>query len=230
VRVGGEHVAAEADLLDLVFRRQTAAAEAVDAQHGAGARHVAEGLFHFVRIVGQFVDLRLVEHRGERIAAWVAGALARVAPDLHGFGELRNLQLRLAAVVAGAQPDVAQVERLEAGRLHVNCVAARFEGGERRVAACARVERQPRRGTLAPALSLPERHAGADDDRAARIDDRNPQRGIGRRLRERRERQQQHRQATHQRFHIAPRQTNRPNCPTRPARATRPTWPRKRRP
>ena len=80
-----------------------------------GPGHVAQHLLHLVGIVGQLVDLLLAEHGGERVAARIARALARVAADLHGFRELRDRQLDLAPVLAGAHADVADVGRLEPG-------------------------------------------------------------------------------------------------------------------
>jgi hypothetical protein len=204
VRVGREHVAAETNLLDLSLRRQPPAAEAVHAQHRSGAAHVAERLLHLVGIVGQLVDLRLAEHGGERVAARIAGPLARVAPDLDRLGELRNRQFHLAAVVAGADAEVAYVGRLEAGRLHVDRVAARLERREQRVAARAGVDGRRsalRAGALGLRLSALDRgrwnpealhgsngHASAHDHRAAGIGDRDPERRVGPRLRRRRDR------------------------------------------
>ncbi len=120
VRVGGKHVAAESDLLDLVLRRQPAAAETVHPQRGAGPRHVAQHLLHLVGVVGQLVDLGLAEDRGERVAARIAGALAGIAADLHAFRPPLRSQASPHAVVAGADAHVPRVVRLEARRLHVN--------------------------------------------------------------------------------------------------------------
>ena len=165
VRVGGEHVSAEANLLDLVFLRQLAASESVDPHHGAGARHVAQHLLHLVGIVGQLVDLGLAEHRRKRVAARVAGARARVAADLHRLRKLRDRKLHLAAVVAAAHADVSDCGRLEPRRFDANCVAARIERSERRLAAAPGIARHVRDG-----------HVRADDDRAARVEDRHAQR------------------------------------------------------
>ena len=118
--VGREHVAAETDLLDLALRRQPSAAEAVDAQHRPRAGHVPQRLLHLVRVVGQLVDLRLVEDRRKCVAARIAGALARVAADLHRLGETRDCQLHLATVVTCPHAHVADVGRLEPWRLDVD--------------------------------------------------------------------------------------------------------------
>ena len=65
---------------DLILRRQTSTAETVDAHDGTRARHVFQHLLHVVRVVRQFVDLSLTEDHRERIAAGIAGALARSRP------------------------------------------------------------------------------------------------------------------------------------------------------
>jgi hypothetical protein len=111
VRVRREHVAAETNLLDLILRRQPAAAEAVDAQNGAGPGHVLQCLLHLVGVVRQLVDLRLSENRGKGVASRIRSALARVASDVDRLGELRDRQLDFAPVVAWPNAHVARVRR-----------------------------------------------------------------------------------------------------------------------
>ena len=114
VRVGREHAAAEADLLDLVFRRQFAAPEPVHADRGAGPGHFFEDTFHLVGIVGQLVDLGLAEHGCERVVSRIAGALARIARHVDRLGEPCDLQPDLAPVLAAADSNVARIVRFEA--------------------------------------------------------------------------------------------------------------------
>ena len=168
VRVRGEHVPMEPNLRDLILGRQLTAAEAVHADRGAGPRHLFEHPLHLVRIVRQLVDLRLPEHGGERVAAWIACALARVASHVHRFGEPGDFQLDVAPVVARPHAHLAGVVRLESGRLHVNRVPARIERREHRLAPAAGLKRRRAHG-----------HAGADDHGAAGIDDGDPQRRGG---------------------------------------------------
>src|SRR6185295_20418904 len=87
-------------------------------------------------------DLLLAEHGGERVAARVAGALARIAADLHGLRELCDRQLHLAPVPAGPHADIADVRGLEARRLDMDGVAPRLKRVEGGVAARAGLERR----------------------------------------------------------------------------------------
>ncbi len=82
VHVGGEHVAAESNLLNLALRRQPAAAEPVDAKHGTRPADVAQRLFHLVGIVGELVDLLLVRSpwRKRRCADRSSAAADRAPP------------------------------------------------------------------------------------------------------------------------------------------------------
>ena len=168
VRVSGEHVPMEPDLRDLILRRQLATTETIPADRRARPRHFFEHPLHLVRIVRELVDLRLSEHGGERVAARIARALARVASDIHRFGEPGDLQLHLAPVVARPHAHLAGVVRLESGRLHLNRVAARIERREHRLAPAAGLTRRRAHG-----------HAGADDHGAAGIDNGDPQRRGG---------------------------------------------------
>jgi hypothetical protein len=140
--VGGEHVGGGSGFAESVPSAAGVRREAVHAHHRAGAGEISERLFHLVGIVGQLVDLRLVEHGGERVSTGIAGALARVAANLHRFGEFRDLQLDLAAVLSRAEAHLADISRLKACGLHVNGDPPRFERGERDVAARACFERR----------------------------------------------------------------------------------------
>jgi hypothetical protein len=174
VGVGGEHVPAEANLLNLTLRRQLAAAEPVDAKHRARSRQVFEHLLHFVGVVGQLVDLLGAEHRCERIAARIAPALARIAADVDSGRQPGERELDVAPVVAGADAIVADVGRLEARRLHVNGEAPRRQRRERDVAARPGLERD---------VTRREHHARADDHRPGLIEHRHSQRPFRARLR-----------------------------------------------
>ena len=73
VVLGGVGVPAEADLLDLVLRRQAAAAEAVDEDLGARAGHLRELVGHLVGIVREGVDLVLRQRLREAVVAPLGG-------------------------------------------------------------------------------------------------------------------------------------------------------------
>ena len=65
----------EADLLNLILRRQAAAAEAVDEDLRARTGHAHQLLGHLVRIVRQRIDLILRERLREAVVAAIGGAL-----------------------------------------------------------------------------------------------------------------------------------------------------------
>ena len=67
--LGGEGVAAEADLLNLILRRQPPAAEAVDEDLRAGPGHLRQLLGHLVGVVGERVDLLLRQGGREAVVA-----------------------------------------------------------------------------------------------------------------------------------------------------------------
>ena len=73
VVLGGVRVGAEADLLDLVLRRQPAAAEPVDEDLRARTGHLRELLGHLVGIVRERVDLLLRQRGGEAVVAPLGG-------------------------------------------------------------------------------------------------------------------------------------------------------------
>ncbi len=75
--LGSEEIAPEADRLNLRFRRQAAAAKAVDAERRAWARHLLQGGLHLVGVVWQGLNLFTRQQVAEGIAAWVEGALPR---------------------------------------------------------------------------------------------------------------------------------------------------------
>jgi hypothetical protein len=191
VHVGREHVAAEANLLNLPFRRQPAAAEPVDAEHGTGPADIAECLFHLVGVVGELVDLLLVHDRGERVAARIARALPWIAPHVHGLRERGDGELDLAPVLARPHPHVAQVSGLESGRFDVNGVAARLKPAEHGVAAGPGVERR-----------LSDQDARAHDHRAAGIDNRDAQRRVRAGLLRGRDTGPQHQHQTDEHAHV----------------------------
>ena len=88
VILGGERVGVEADLLDLILRRQPAAAESVDEDLRARPGHLRQLLRHLVGIVRQRVDVVLaVRVVREPIVATRLGALFA---DLDLFAEWRR--------------------------------------------------------------------------------------------------------------------------------------------
>ena len=114
VVLGRERVAVEADLLDLILRRQPAAAEAVDEDLRARPGHLRELLGHLVRIVGQRVDLFRRQGLREAVVAAIVGGLIG-----HGdlFGD-RDRQRRGGGVGAAADVD-RQRRRAEASALTI---------------------------------------------------------------------------------------------------------------
>ena len=130
--LGGIRIEAEADLGDLRLRRQPAAREAVDAQHGAGPGHLLELRGHFVFVVGQGVDLVLGERRREVVGDVLVGLVAR---DLHLLDVAGDRELDFAALLAAAADgDVGNLLGLEADRLDLGDVLARRQAVDRRLA------------------------------------------------------------------------------------------------
>ena len=78
VILGGIRVGVEADLLDLILRRETPAAKAVDEELCARPGHLPQLLRHFVRIVRQPIDLLARQRRGEAVVAPRSAALISV--------------------------------------------------------------------------------------------------------------------------------------------------------
>ena len=105
--LGRERVAVEANLLDLVLRRQAAAAEAVDEDLRAGPGHLRQLLGHLVGIVGERVDFVGREGLGEAVVAAIVRGLV-------GHGDLLrdgDDQRRRRGVVAAPDVDLQTCSR-----------------------------------------------------------------------------------------------------------------------
>lgn len=170
MRVGREHVAAKADLRNLLLRGQATAAEAVDAEHRARPGHLTQHPFHLVRVIRQFLNLAGAENRGEDVTARVAPALTRIAADVYGFVQLVQHQLHRATRVA---PHLQSGNRsgLESVRFHAHIDAR--GSSQRQVGSTVALGAGHQR--LAPGLR--HLHRGADEERVGGIDDRDRQHG-----------------------------------------------------
>lgn len=92
----------EANLLNLIFRRQAAAAEAIDKDLRAGAGHAGQLVGHLVWIVGQRVDLILCQCLREAVVAAIGRAHVL---HHHGLLDRRHRQPQGGAVVAATHSD-----------------------------------------------------------------------------------------------------------------------------
>ena len=128
-------IEAEANLGDLRLRRQAAAREAVDPQHGAGPGHLLQLLGHLVLVVGQGVDLVLRQRRREVVADVLVGL---VAGDLDLLDVAGDRQLDVAPLLpAAADVDVGDLRRLEADRLDLDDVLAGREAARWLASPCS---------------------------------------------------------------------------------------------
>ena len=95
--LGRERIGVEPDLLNLILRRQPAAAEAVHENLRAGAGHAHQLVRHLVRIVRQRIDLFLRERLREAVVAFIGGALVF---DHHGLFDTRKRQPQRRPILA----------------------------------------------------------------------------------------------------------------------------------
>ena len=116
---GREGVADDADRADHVARRQRAAVEAVDAHARRAAGHLDELPHQLVRIVRQRLDLIVGQLRGQHVVR-IGGGRLRIQPDFDGVGKPGQLQFELLFVVAGAEPHISELERIEARELRLD--------------------------------------------------------------------------------------------------------------
>ena len=128
--VGRERVGSEANLADLVARRQSPAAKPVDLEHGArGAGHLGQHVGEFLGIVRQLVDLGLLERRGERIASTIVGRRRVVHDDF--FLNASDLQ-RDGLIHRSAAERQLPFIRFESWKLDVEVDVTRGKRGRHR--------------------------------------------------------------------------------------------------
>ena len=89
----------EADLLNLILRRQSSAAKAIDEDLRARPGHALQLLRHFVRIVRQRIDLILRERLRKPVVTAIRGALIL---DDDGLFDRRQGEPQRGAVLATA--------------------------------------------------------------------------------------------------------------------------------
>ena len=164
--LGRERVGVEADLLNLILRRQAAAAEAVDEDLRAGSGHAHQLLGHLVRIVGQRIDLVLRQRLREAVVAAIGGALIL---DDDGLLDRRQGQAQRGAVLAAAHVERRR-DRTEAVGRGLHLVGAGIEVLEDRDAAL--VDRR----RLLDAARVDDRDLRDDQRRLGLIEHRDPQR------------------------------------------------------
>ena len=146
VVLGRERIGVEADLLDLILRRQPAAAEAVDEDLRARPGHARELLGHLVRIVGQRVDLVLGERLREAVVAAIGGALILHDHRLFDGGQRQPQRGPVLAAPHGER----RGQRTEAFGDGLDLVGARVEVDELRDAAIVHRARSARRRSNPP--------------------------------------------------------------------------------
>ncbi len=174
-----ERVAPEPDAANLGLRRQLPAAETVDPDHRARARHLFQRGLHLIGIVRERLDLIPREHARKRATAWIERALASVLPDLDVLRMTGDGQAELPSRRAGAEPQVLDLSRLESRELTSDDVASEWQGSEHGLAAvvCRQLAGRAR------GIDWLQRDARGRNDGAALIEHGDPQRRVLRRLR-----------------------------------------------
>ena len=155
----------EANLLDLILRRQPTATKAVDEDLRARPGHALQLFRHLVRIVRQRIDLFLGERLRKAVVAPIRDALVL---DDHGLFDRSQREPQRGAVLAAAHVDGRRngTEAVGRGLYLVGAGIQVFKSGN-----AAIVDRH----SLLDAARIDDRDRGDDEHRVGLIEDRDAQ-------------------------------------------------------